>query len=1322
MSKDYCVYKPKRGVSLFESIRKAFNYNDTFRLFTIATHPKFIERNKESLSLDAEGFPSFDSFIATKEMQKLLGEDRLIKSLQSQYKPQDDTTEAFNMLLENAITFNTTSSLNKSFVAYVQRLPENKITVKIVKKDRNAEEYFNNQYSTFKLNKRIVEILQPLNITIGQLEEAESRKGRLGMIDFSKAKTIARDFSSLIKVANNSKGAQAVSEEFSHLMVEVFKDNVLVQRSLDTLSNNSSLLEAILGDQFSTISDFYSGDMRLVAEEALGKILQDNLINETNLDEYKNKSLFKRVMNFIQNKFKGYDSSELERAIIEVDNFMGQIAKDIIKGNLKPTKEEIESIDRTEVFNSLDEEATRNIKLLEEALQIEAKRYKIYKTTENKEKVTTLNAFLAKDAETVKGLLYFIKTGCSELNALYSQYKEFDSLLPHLQYSLLRSTRDYIQSYIPFIKNVKDALLEDADNDRQSLKETIEVGEDGLEISVKSMLRKMGHLCDVLERTFINKAKGSFIEFLKPALPQDFLDKYSKTVGNKASLEALLDKADKDISFFDRYLDSMADSSDVLLQIIDSRVKMNKDKTRRDTIHDIKRVQKWMLDAEKAGITTFEWMFERDSEGNLGSRYISEINYAQFELDYKNFKQQLKEKYGDNPKGKAKENEVREHREWLDTHTTKGFGRIPRIELYRNEDFFNLSETQKELLDRYLYLKSTFDKRYDSPKTDTYKVIQIRKNAVQRIVDASGSINSLFENTKEAIRESLVDKEDDNTIFGETKTGLRSFDGSEFMTLPMLYVNQLDNPNEVSTDVVRSLMCYAYSTNNYYNLEEIINPLEIGRIIINEYREVNETRGGKKLVEKLKANGVNISNDIISKGQNNIVARYNDFLESQVYQRYLKDEGTLGSTSINTNKAVSAVLKYSSAVQLGFNWLANIANITTGISMQNIEAAAREFYTEKDLFKADREYTKFLKDLLADLPNRVKTNRLSLFGELFNIKQDFEKDIKKVQKKNLLGRIFGSSIQFLGQECGDHWLYYRTAIAMCLKTKVIVPEKGEMSLWEALEVTNYFEGREDIKEMRLPKGTTMLDGSEVNLKKIGRQIADVNQHLFGIYNEEDSNAANRLALGRLLMQYRKWMKPQLNKRFMEGQYNVTLDKFQEGYYRTLLRVVRELVRGTYQLRSLKDTLSDVDKANINRSLFEILQFWTVFALARWVDWGDGEDRPWLAKMAEYVAQRSVHELGALSPASPVHFVRENLKTVKTPIPSINLVDNTLKLVESILTYEDHITTLQSGPYEGMTVVEKNLYKAPIPGLSQYRSLDKFFDDTEASIQYYIRTY
>ena len=88
--------------------------------------------------------------------------------------------------------------------------------------------------------------------------------------------------------------------------------------------------------------------------------------------------------------------------------------------------------------------------------------------------------------------------------------------------------------------------------------------------------------------------------------------------------------------------------------------------------------------------------------------------------------------------------------------------------------------------------------------------------------------------------------------------------------------------------------------------------------------------------------------------------------------------------------------------QLGFNWLANIANVAQGICMANIEVAAGQYFTFTELLKADKEYISLMKDFIPEIGSRVKTNKLSLIGDYFNLKQDFDKQVKALTKRIFL--------------------------------------------------------------------------------------------------------------------------------------------------------------------------------------------------------------------------------------------------------------------------------------------------------------------------------
>jgi hypothetical protein len=273
-----------------------------------------------------------------------------------------------------------------------------------------------------------------------------------------------------------------------------------------------------------------------------------------------------------------------------------------------------------------------------------------------------------------------------------------------------------------------------------------------------------------------------------------------------------------------------------------------------------------------------------------------------------------------------------------------------------------------------------------------------------------------------------------------------------------------------------------------------------------------------------------------------------------------------------------------------------------------------------------------------------------------------------------------------------------------------------MSLWDALQVEN-IKDSSTIKQLNY-RDIKTLNGEAFDVAAFSRKVAHVNQGCFGIYNDEDANAANRVAMGRLLQQYRKWMKVQYNKRFQNAQGNLATGTWEEGYYRTVGRLLNQWARGEIQLSTLKETLSEEEKANLRRAITELVQFWAVWSLANLIDWPDDKDRPWAIKLAEYSCRRLVHELGGLAPSTIMP--QELLKTVRNPIPATSVVQNGFNLINSAIDPTDWFDETESGPYKGMSTLHKNLIKSPIPGVSQYRQVKKFTEDIDTSIGYYAR--
>lgn len=1317
MGKLSCVFTPKIGKNLMGQLRKEFGYETAKKAFLSgALNPKFIEDYRSSLELDSEGVPTFESFMAIPYVQRVfIGKDNMLKALNN-HQEVEDTIDNYNTLLQEAYTFNTSSIYRDSYMAEVSYTKEGKLQVQISEKTEEKLQRFQGEYRQNLINKKLADIFKPLGVTIGLLTKVETEAGKVGVTDFTIADKISQDFVSMIRVANNREGAKAVSEEFAHLIIGALKDNPLIQRSLQYIKNNPQLAKAILKEDYEDVVAIYNENMDLVAEEALGHLLRDNLI-ENGIED----SLFDRTIKNIQHHFKNYKEQSVLDALREVNEMMATVAKSFYDENLPLTREKIQNSRRQAQLNALSDRIARNLETLKKAKEVEIKRFRISEDQETKEfaeaNVSLINNPGSTELDTIITLTQYAQNALEEMQLTFTRLNVVGNVGQRQAFSILRNARGFVASYAKFITQANQALLLDQE-DSDSLIST----ESPQAMALRNILDEMAAMSKKITDLYALKAHNAFADFLKPFLGDQVVLKMKGAKGIEVTVEELLKHADSDISFFDRWLDSMGDSQDVLLQMFDLVVKNAKDKARNKTIDSIREITALRQEAEKRGITSFEWMFEKDSEGNMSGDYIRKVHYAEFNRQYREMCKALDAKYGKVARGENAAKKIAERKQWLKENALSEYGTpIPKPEKWQNMKYIMLSADQKEILEKFIELKQKFDAQLPTNKTELFRAIQIRKDISQRLIDSGASPSTIFSNIKNYYSETFLDKIDDDQTFGASHRGaMKDFEDHEYMTIPILHINRLENPNELSTDAFSALMQYAYMANNYEAMDSVVDALETGRSIVKENRKVKTTRGDNPVIEKVKTKIGDVTGHIFDESSN-INKKLDDFFESQVYGRYLKDSGsfTVFGKSVNKNKLVSYILNRSSLAQLGFNYLANLANVLTGSCMQHIEAVAGQYFGAKELALADAEYTRLMASYLPEIGSRMKQSELALFDEMINFKGDFKARVKGVQKKNILQRIFGENIAFMGQDAGDHWLYNRTAIAMAKRQKVIVPGKGEMSLWDAKQIVDSEHG-DGLKKMIIPEGTTYVDGKPFSINRWSRQVLHVNQSMFGIYNEEDSNAASRVIMGRLLQQYRKWIKPAYNKRFQKAQQNLTMDAVEEGYYRTLLRVCNELVRGHVQLTALKDELTDEEKANIKRALFEIVQFLCVWAIVNFVEWPDDEDRPWAMKLAEYSAKRLYHELGGLTPSLVMG--QEMLKNVKNPIPATSVGFDMINLVGSLIDPRDWNDEMQSGPYKGMSTLEKHFLKAPIPGIRQYKQVSTFIEDIDTKIDYYARPY
>ena len=517
----------------------------------------------------------------------------------------------------------------------------------------------------------------------------------------------------------------------------------------------------------------------------------------------------------------------------------------------------------------------------------------------------------------------------------------------------------------------------------------------------------------------------------------------------------------------------------------------------------------------------------------------------------------------------------------------------------------------------------------------------------------------------------------------------------------------------MSTDIVSTLTAYAAMANDYDEMNKVIDVLELGRDLLRE-RQVTQTQGGKPLVEKFKAVGRKVESKLTKEGEaTRFIQRLNDFFEMQVYGRYMADEGTFGSTNIDKGKVANFVNRVTSMNNLALNVLSGISNIATGKVMMRIESFAGEFFNEKNTITADRIYGQSLPEYLAEIGNRVKTSKLALWDELFNVMQEYEQNVREVNfdRKTWFSRMFGTSTLFFMNNAGEHWMQNRTSLALADAYKMKAPNGKIVSLWDAMEVVPIDKNNKKAgAKLQLKQGYTKADGSaftQDDIIKFSRRSAAINQRMHGIYNKADRSAVQRLAIGRMGIMFRKWMRPSWNRRFKSATYNYDLDAWIEGYYRTsgrfLLQLVRDLRETQFNLAARWNELTPTEKANIRRALTEVGHFLAVMAIIGLIEWSDDKDRPWLVRMLEYQSRRLYTELGAMIPGKSM--ISEGLKIINSPAAGVNTIENMLDLTK-LLNPWNYMDELQSGRYEGHSTAYKSFFESPIIPMNRtvYRGL------------------
>ena len=443
------------------------NRSEATRLYLITKSSEFIKNWNPRLTLDENNEPTLRSLLQKTNLSDVIPESKVLERLNREigyYKRGMDrpalwvnNDENYQKLLQKAISFNQTSDFRDDYVAKIIKIQDTEsprifIGVKVEKRNRlNSIDADKMAYNA-NLNSRLRDILAANGIAVGALTDLEKRMGINGVTDFDVAKTAANGMIEMIRLANGIEGEKALPEEFAHFAIEAMGESPLINRLINNLSS-SGLIGEILGDEYETYNTLYKGDTAKLAKEAAGKLLAKHLLKSEPIGQKPYKNLLERVILAIKSFFKTMNANQIQKAMYEADKDFGRLARDILNGRMDE-EINVENISSSGLFYQTNERVQRDKKLLQDIMNNELKRLKIYEkrnpnsqfSANQRLLIDRLEIELADNNE-VEGIYAFLDNALEELQKVSNRLevlRNTPATNANERASVLRDVRNYM--------------------------------------------------------------------------------------------------------------------------------------------------------------------------------------------------------------------------------------------------------------------------------------------------------------------------------------------------------------------------------------------------------------------------------------------------------------------------------------------------------------------------------------------------------------------------------------------------------------------------------------------------------------------------------------------------------------------------------------------------------------------------------------------------------------------------------------------------------------------------------------------------------------
>lgn len=749
--------------------------------------------------------------------------------------------------------------------------------------------------------------------------------------------------------------------------------------------------------------------------------------------------------------------------------------------------------------------------------------------------------------------------------------------------NLILVYNDSIQEFLDELTNVE--FLEDYNDEEKALLE-----------GVKDDIYKLF--------TYIRKANSEVEDFSYKLIYNYYLSTFNPNGEDKIqlagtslnaettiSLTDVLHYTHGDISTMNRLLDTGYNSSDILTQLVSTKIKQQQEKIRLMTTADAQNLSTLL---EKYGKDT-QFMHEMTKDGKPTGYYVNKygIDFAKFDEEKKNAfaaidkrkhlsddeKSILKAKwYQDNTRPITLTTYTLVNNVWSVNPNVTMTVKIPiKDSRWSSDAYDNLSTEQKELCDILLEYKHKLD--YINGLTGNFRPFKCVQRTVssltEKVVNKDSSVLEILKNklrfTDEDVEQYGNQINDElmshnssffariktkiNRIFNadaqeitDSVTQLSDFEGKLYRRVPLNYVKDLQDISQLSTNAFDSLLHYAAATYQHECMNEIVDIMELTKAQANKRRQKQYDSTGRKIRSKLGPGDDQYEGLTLPSAGSNINKQLENIINTQVYGEFKRKGTTILNDTISLSKLTDGILRLTSLSMLGYNPFTAINNVVVGKSQMLIQSIGSEHFTFSNWLQADKEYFSLLQEYLGELGKPFKTSKLALIEQTFNPhnewwEQTVQKGIYKPNALRVFETVCGPSFMM---QAGEHHMKMSTCLALMFGMKMIDTKNNnqETNLYDALEsytVPNS-SGNGTHLELRIRDGVVKPDGKPFTLQSFNQiersdlqQFTDlttiINHRMHGVYDKEDYIEAKQYALGRIFLLFRNFMFPFFSRRW-----------------------------------------------------------------------------------------------------------------------------------------------------------------------------------------------